>query len=109
MLGPHRDDFAIYINEVDGRTFGSQGQQRTAALALKLSELELVHKLSGYYPLLLLDDVFSELDSNRRQALLSLMLNKAQIFITCTEIANDLQKLNPADYQLFKVQAGCIK
>ena len=66
-------------------------------------------KLSGYYPLLLLDDVFSELDSNRRQALLSLMLNKAQIFITCTEIANDLQKLNPADYQLFKVQAGCIK
>ena len=109
LLGPHRDDFAIYINEVDGRTFGSQGQQRTAALALKLSELELVHKLSGYYPLLLLDDVFSEFDSNRRQALLSLMLNKAQIFITCTEIANDLQKLNPADYQLFKVQAGCIK
>lgn len=109
LLGPHRDDFAIYINEVDGRTFGSQGQQRTAALALKLSELELVHKLSGYYPLLLLDDVFSELDSSRRQALLSLMLNKAQIFITCTEIANDLRGLNPADYQLFKVQAGSIK
>lgn len=109
LQGPHRDDFAIYINEVDGRTFGSQGQQRTAALALKLSELELVHKLSGYYPLLLLDDVFSELDSNRRQALLGLMLNKAQIFITCTEVANDLQRLQEVDYQLFKVQAGCIK
>ncbi|MCX4265576.1 MAG: DNA replication and repair protein RecF, partial [Firmicutes bacterium] len=70
LLGPHRDDFRIYINETEGRYYASQGQQRTAALALKLSELELVWQISGYYPLLLLDDVFSELDKNRRRELL---------------------------------------
>ena len=108
LHGPHRDDFRIYINETEGRYYASQGQQRTAALALKLSELELVWQLSGYYPLLLLDDVFSELDKNRRQALLRLMLGKAQIFITATEIAGELQALRPDDYQLFVVRHGSL-
>lgn len=106
LLGPHRDDFRIYINDNEGRYYASQGQQRTAALALKLSELELVYQLSGYYPLLLLDDVFSELDKNRRQALLRLMLDKAQIFITATEIAGELKKLSEEDYQLIEVKNG---
>lgn len=106
LLGPHRDDFCIYINEKEGRYYASQGQQRTAALALKLSELELVYQLSGYYPLLLLDDVFSELDKNRRQALLRLMLGKAQIFITATEIAGELRELPREDYQLIEVRYG---
>ena len=109
LIGPHRDDFRIFINDMDGRAFASQGQQRTAALALKLSEIELVWQLSGYYPLLLLDDVFSELDANRRRALLRLMLNKAQIFITSTEIGDDLRALSAQDYFLFKVEDGRVK
>jgi DNA replication and repair protein RecF len=108
LLGPHRDDFRIYINETDGRYFGSQGQQRTAALALKLSEIELVHQVGGYYPLLLLDDVFSELDAGRRRALLRLMLNKAQIFITSTDVGEDLQTLQKTDYNLYNVKDGTI-
>lgn len=106
LLGPHRDDFRIYINEVDARHYGSQGQQRTAALALKLSEVELVWQESGYYPLLLLDDVFSELDAGRRRALLRLMLNKAQIFITATEVGADLAAIKNTDYFMFQVVGG---
>lgn len=108
FLGPHRDDFRIFINENDARYFGSQGQQRTAALALKLSEVELVWQESGYYPLLLLDDVFSELDAGRRRALLGLMLNKAQIFITATEVGGDLGAIKKTDYFLFQVVGGRI-
>lgn len=108
LTGPHRDDFRIYINETDARYYGSQGQQRTAALALKLSEVELVQQVAGYYPLLLLDDVFSELDANRRRALLKLMLTKAQIFITSTEVGEDLRALAVSDYYLFKVAEGKI-
>lgn len=108
LLGPHRDDFKIFINGEDARHFGSQGQQRTAALALKLSEVELVWHEAGYYPLLLLDDVFSELDAGRRRALLKLMLNKAQIFITATEAGTDLAALKNTDYFMFKVVGGHI-
>lgn len=109
LLGPHRDDFQIFINDSNARHFGSQGQQRTAALALKLSEVELVWQESGYYPLLLLDDVFSELDAGRRRALLRLMLNKAQIFITATEVGSDLGALKITDYFLFQVVGGNIR
>ncbi len=109
LVGPHRDDFRIFINGVDGRHYGSQGQQRTAALALKLSEIELVQQVAGYYPLLLLDDVFSELDANRRRALLRLMLNKAQIFITSTDVGDDLPVLQPSDYYKFEVSAGKVR
>ena len=109
LVGPHRDDFRIYINGVDGRHYGSQGQQRTAALALKLSEIELVQQVAGYYPLLLLDDVFSELDANRRRALLRLMLNKAQIFITSTDVGDDLPVLQRSDYYSFEVSGGKVR
>ncbi len=109
LLGPHRDDFRIYINGTDARYFGSQGQQRTAALALKLSEVELVWQESVYYPLLLLDDVFSELDAGRRKALLRLMLNKAQIFITATEAGTDLSAVPSVDYFMFNVQNGLAR
>lgn len=109
LIGPHRDDFRIFINDIDARYFGSQGQQRTAALALKLSELELARQIAGYYPLLLLDDVFSELDSDRRHALLRLMLNKAQVFITSTEADEDLCALSAEDYFLFRVEGGRIR
>ena len=69
-VGPHRDDICIMVNEIDIRKFGSQGQQRTAALSLKLAEIELVKIITGDTPILLLDDVLSELDKNRQNYLL---------------------------------------
>ena len=83
-VGPHRDDFIININDVDTKKYGSQGQQRTAALALKLSELEIIKMFVSSTPILILDDVFSELDKTRRMSLVSAMKD-AQIFITCTD------------------------
>lgn len=85
LYGPHRDDIAFYINDIDLRKFGSQGQQRTAALALKLSEIELAKKKTGDCPILLLDDVLSELDGNRQEHLLEAIQN-IQTIITCTGV-----------------------
>lgn len=85
-VGPHRDDVAIYINGVSARQFGSQGQQRTAALALKLAEIDLFYQKSGQYPVLLLDDVASELDEKRCRQLLSLVGEKTQTLITDTKM-----------------------
>ena len=82
-IGPHRDDFGFYLKDVDIRRYGSQGQQRTAALSLKLSEIELVKKVINDTPVLLLDDVMSELDSNRQNHLID-SLNDIQTIVTCT-------------------------
>jgi DNA replication and repair protein RecF len=100
-VGPHRDDFVFYINDIDVKKYGSQGQQRTSALSLKLSEIELVKKLIGSTPILLLDDVLSELDSNRQNYLLN-TIGGIQTIITCTgldEFINSRIKIN----KLFKV------
>ena len=85
-IGPHRDDVSIAINGISARQFGSQGQQRTAALALKLAEIDLFHAKSGQYPVLLLDDVASELDEKRCKELLELVGEKTQTLITDTKI-----------------------
>lgn len=82
-VGPHRDDFSFLVGDVDIRRFGSQGQQRTAALSLKLSEIELVKKITRDVPILLLDDVLSELDGNRQNFLLN-SIGDVQTIITCT-------------------------
>ena len=82
-VGPHRDDLLFSIGGVDIRKFGSQGQQRTSALSLKLSEIELVRKSIHDTPVLLLDDVLSELDSNRQNYLLNSICD-TQTIITCT-------------------------
>lgn len=82
-VGPHRDDLSFYVNGIDIRKYGSQGQQRTAALSLKLSEIELVKRTIHDTPVLLLDDVLSELDSNRQNYLLNSIRN-IQTLITCT-------------------------
>lgn len=82
-VGPHRDDMLFSINDVDIRKFGSQGQQRTSALSLKLSEIELVKESIHEAPILLLDDVLSELDSNRQNYLLNNICD-TQTIITCT-------------------------
>lgn len=85
-IGAHLDDLRISINDVPAKSFSSQGQQRTAALALKLAELEFLNEESGEYPILLLDDVMSELDSSRRKQLLDFLLQrKIQTLITATD------------------------
>lgn len=86
-VGPHRDDLDIRVNDVDIRSFGSQGQQRTAALSLKLSEIEIIKKEVGERPILLLDDVMSELDQNRQRDLIH-TLKEVQTIITTTDIHN---------------------
>ena len=81
--GPHRDDIRFLVNEIDIRQFGSQGQQRTTSLSLKLSEIELVKRIKKDPPVLLLDDVLSELDQNRRKFLLD-SIRQVQTIVTCT-------------------------
>ncbi|RYL90893.1 DNA replication/repair protein RecF [Sporolactobacillus sp. THM7-4] len=86
LIGPHRDDLKFFVNDRDVQTFGSQGQQRTAALAVKLAEIELIRHEVGEYPLLLLDDVLSELDDIRKTHLLEVFKEKVQTFVTTTSI-----------------------
>ncbi len=107
LVGPHRDDMLISINDIEIRSFGSQGQQRTASLALKLSELEFIKSETGEYPVLLLDDVFSELDNNRKKYLVTTVLKKIQTFITGTEI-NDIVKTLTEKAAIYKVENGNI-
>lgn len=83
-IGIHRDDLDIFLNGVEVKNYGSQGQQRTVALSLKLAELENMYNINGEYPILLLDDVFSELDSERQSKLLK-FVGRTQTFITCTD------------------------
>lgn len=83
-IGVHRDDIEIFLNEVEVKAYGSQGQQRTVALSLKLAELENMYNINGEYPILLLDDVFSELDVDRQKRLLK-FVDRTQTFITCTD------------------------
>ena len=83
-VGVHRDELDIYLNGVEVKNFGSQGQQRTVALSMKLAELEIIKNRVGEYPILLLDDVFSELDRERQKKLLK-FTSKTQTILTCTE------------------------
>lgn len=104
--GPHRDDFSFLANGVDLRRFGSQGQQRTAALSLKLSEIELVKKMTKDTPILLLDDVLSELDSKRQNYLLN-SIGDIQTIITCTgldDFVNNRFEIN----KVFQVMNGTV-
>lgn len=84
-IGPHRDDLFFYVSGKQLKAFGSQGQQRSAALALKLAQLEYVKNNTGEYPVLLLDDVMSELDSERRTHLLKFIDGRVQTFITVND------------------------
>ena len=104
-IGPQRDDIILKVNNVNLRTFGSQGQQRTGVLALKLAELEFIKSETGEYPILLLDDVMSELDFNRREQLLSFIKDKIQTFITATD-----RNYFPGNItaKIFKVEQGKI-
>ena len=103
-VGPHRDDIEILINNVSARSFGSQGQQRSCALALKLGESEIVKKITGETPVALLDDVMSELDEKRQDYVLNHIKDR-QVFLTCCDPS---QVLRLCDGKSFLVKGGEI-
>ncbi len=105
-IGPHRDDLNICIDDFSVRSYGSQGQQRSCALALKFSQIEYIYDQIGEYPVLLLDDVMSELDHFRREQILNFISNKVQTFITVND--KSLIPLIP-DSEFFEVENGVIK
>mgnify|MGYP001623066054 CR=1 FL=1 len=104
--GPHRDDFCVKVNGIDIRRYGSQGQQRSAALSLKLSEIYLVRNSIHDQPVLLLDDVLSELDSSRQKYLLK-SIREIQTFITCTGVEEFVQNQFPLN-RIFEVVNGSV-
>lgn len=106
-FGPHKDDLKIEINGVDIRTFGSQGQQRTAALSMKLAEIGLIRQETGCNAVLLLDDVLSELDNSRQRYLIESMKD-IQVFITATEIEKEVMQLLPEGFT-FQIDSGIAK
>ena len=108
VIGPHRDDLQFFINERNVQTYGSQGQQRTTALSVKLAEIELMQVMTGEYPVLLLDDVLSELDDDRQTHLLKAIEDKVQTFITTTSLNGVKLDLLKAP-QVFHVEEGSVK
>ena len=107
-VGPHRDDLVFHVNDRNVQTYGSQGQQRTTALSLKLAEIELMREMTGEYPILLLDDVLSELDDSRQTHLLKSIQNKVQTFITTTSL-DGVQMDLLDDPFIFYVDDGSIE
>ena len=107
LTGPHRDDLNFMVNGTDIRKYGSQGQQRTAALSLKLAEIELVKKIIRDEPVLLLDDVLSELDGKRQEHLLSEISN-IQTLITCTGLDEFVESRFRMD-RVFRVEEGTVE
>jgi len=107
QLGPHRDDILMTINNKDIKTYGSQGQQRTVVLSIKLAEVELIKGQRGVYPILLLDDVFSELDEERRKYLIK-SFQDMQTLITVTD-AIDLKEMETIEKSIFYIEDGKLK
>ena len=105
-VGPHRDDFIVLINDIDTKSYGSQGQQRTAVLTIKFASLKIIKELTGEHPVLLLDDVLSELDFSRKRYILS-TIGDIQTIITCTGI-EDLYEYLDDKSKVFKVKDGEI-
>lgn len=102
LTGPHRDDFSFYLNEINMKNFASQGQQRLAVIALKISEIYLFKKEINEYPVLLLDDIFSEIDTKKRNKIIKFLLKDIQSIITTTDI-NDIEKDLLKEATVFKV------
>ncbi|MDO4572059.1 MAG: DNA replication and repair protein RecF [Clostridia bacterium] len=105
-IGPHRDDIGLYLDGVDIRVYGSQGQQRTTVLSLKLAELEILREERGEAPVLLLDDVFSELDK-RRQSMLVRAVQGCQTFISCTHL-EEVAAAGVTQMQVYSVAGGTV-
>lgn len=107
LYGPHRDDIEFYLNDKNLKLYGSQGQKRVAVISLKLSEIEIFKNYSKTNPILLLDDVFSELDTTKKNKILSFIKNNIQTIITVTDI-NDINKHKLKDAKIFYIKEGKI-
>jgi DNA replication and repair protein RecF len=107
-IGVHRDDVEFYLNDFPLKTHGSQGEQRTAVLAVKLALIDFIYEWKKEYPVLLLDDVLSELDITRQKNLLQSLDKQIQTFITTTDV-NDIDVETFSDYRLFNITKGHIK
>lgn len=106
-VGPHRDDFLMTVGSHDVKTYGSQGQQRCCVLSLRLAEISFMKDATGEYPVLMLDDVFSELDSTRQRRLLSNIPRSAQTMITSTSVFNPSDRFK--NLKAFTVTGGVIE
>ena len=106
-VGPHRDDISFYVNGNDVKIYGSQGQQRTAAVCAKLAEIDIIKESSSVSPVLLLDDVLSELDKTRQYMLMD-CINNVQTIITCTGIEDSIKSYT-GEAAVFNVKNGVIK
>ena len=106
-VGPHKDDIKLCVDGIDIRHFGSQGQQRTAALSLKLAEIQLIKDEAGISPILLLDDVLSELDGERQNFLIN-SLGEVQLFITTAELSDEVRSKLP-EGRTFLVDKGMVR
>lgn len=107
LVGPHRDDFSFLLSSKDMKSFASQGQQRLAIIALKIAEIYLFKEEKGEYPVLLLDDIFSEIDCKKRNKIISFLLKDIQSIITTTDI-NDIEEKLIENATIFKVNNGKV-
>lgn len=108
LYGPHRDDFSFIINDNDAKTYGSQGQQKMAMIAFKLAEIPIFEELTGTKPVLLLDDIFSELDKSKKNHLIEFINDGIQVIITANDTVGISKKLlNNA--KVFRIENGKIK
>ncbi len=111
VVGPHRDDLRLLVNDQPAAVFGSEGQKRTLAIALKMAQAECLTGVHGTPPVLLIDDVMGELDARRRSAFLPLLAGaregRGQVFMTCTE-ENWPRELG-GELQRWEVQAGRLR
>lgn len=107
LIGPHRDDLLFYVNNKNVQIYGSQGQQRTAALSVKLAEIDLIAGEVGEYPVLLLDDVLSELDNYRQSHLLNTIQGKVQTFVSTTSVEG-INHETLREAELFRVHDGLV-
>ena len=108
LIGPHRDDYSIFLNDKDLSLYGSQGQNRSAILSLKIAELDIFKSIFGEYPILLLDDIFSELDLDKRNRLVKYIVNDVQTIITTTDL-NMIDNSLVKNAKIFNVCDGKIE
>jgi DNA replication and repair protein RecF len=106
LIGPHRDDISFRLNDLELKKYGSQGQKRTAVLSLKIAEIEIMKKNTGRIPILLLDDVMSELDKKRQEALLS-YVKGVQTFITCVD-SESFDQLKDTQNYIYNISDGAV-
>ena len=108
FYGVHKDDFEFYLGDINLKNFGSQGQQRLAILALKLSEIEIFKNWQNTFPILLLDDVFSEIDKDKSNKLMNYLNSKLQVIITTVSLENFDNKILSCA-KIFNIENGKLK